>query len=252
MLEFSYPQISNADYKSTPPFPHCLIDGAWNDALLKKCSSEISEFSNWDGEKEFFGSKSKKYCNNIYNLPSSVKQVISESYQPKFLKWLEDLTGEKALVPDPYLEGGGIHSIGNGGFLKIHADFNWHERLQLYRRLNILIYLNEGWKEEWNGQIELFSDPQKDPEISLDPIFNRMLIFTTDDASFHGHRHGLSCPDEVRRNSIALYYYSPIKPTVNYQASRTDTDYRPASDENFNKGKSLRSRLGSVKKRLLS
>ncbi|NIJ07790.1 Rps23 Pro-64 3,4-dihydroxylase Tpa1-like proline 4-hydroxylase [Sphingomonas vulcanisoli] len=219
--------------------------------MLADCARDIAAFAEWDGEKQFYGSKQKRYCGDIDKLPASVQTVIDEASRPRFIKWLQELTGEKALVPDPYLEGGGIHSIGTGGYLKIHADFNWHEPLQLYRRLNVLLYLNDDWQEDWGGRIELFSDPQREPEVSLLPTMNRMLVFTTDDASFHGHRHALSCPADVRRNSIALYYYSAVTPAKNFAEARTDTDYRAAADETFDKARGLRGKLAALKKVLI-
>ena len=48
-----------------------------------------------------------------------------------------------------------MHSIANPGFLKMHADFNWHKKLKLYRRLNVLIYLNKDWDPEWGGDFRL-------------------------------------------------------------------------------------------------
>jgi hypothetical protein len=248
-MTFSYPAATNELYLGASPFPYIYFDNAWDSELLSKCATDISEFEGWDGEKTFYGAQAKRYCGDIVKLPSSVQAVISEASQPKFLRWLEELTGERALVPDPYLEGGGIHSIGTGGFLKIHADFNWHQPLQLYRRLNILIYLNQNWSANWGGEIELFSDPKGEPEVSLLPMMNRMLIFTTDDASFHGHRHPLSCPDSVRRNSIALYYYSPIRPEQNFASRRLGTDYRAAPDEKLRRP--IRERLGEIKKALV-
>jgi hypothetical protein len=38
----------------------------------------------------------------------------------------------------------GMHEIGPGGFLKIHADFRRHPTVPLQRRLNLLCYLNPG------------------------------------------------------------------------------------------------------------
>ena len=53
------------------------------------------------------------------------------------LKFLEGLTGITGLIPDPYFEGGGLHQIEPGGYLKVHADFNWHKTLRLDRRINL-------------------------------------------------------------------------------------------------------------------
>jgi hypothetical protein len=48
----------------------------------------------------------------------------------------------------------------------------------------------------------------KQREAQIDPIFNRCVIFTTTDTSYHGHPVPLTCPPGVTRKSLALYYYS--------------------------------------------
>ena len=44
------------------------------------------------------------------------------------------------------------------------------------------------------------------------PVFNRVVIFTTTDSSFHGHPEPLSCPEYMTRKSVALYYYTNGRP----------------------------------------
>jgi Rps23 Pro-64 3,4-dihydroxylase Tpa1-like proline 4-hydroxylase len=60
------------------------------------------------------------------------------------------------LIPDPYLFGGLLHATASSGKLAVHADFNKHFRFKLERRLNMLVFLNEGWTEENGGWLELW------------------------------------------------------------------------------------------------
>ncbi len=170
-----------------------------------------------------------------------VRSVIIEASTPRFLNWLEDLTGEEGLIPDPYLNGGGIHSITRGGYLKIHADFNWHEKLKLYRRLNLLLYLNSDWISDWGGDLELWDSKASCCARKIPPLQNHMVIFTTDDKSFHGHPHPLKSPEVVWRNSLALYYYSSKKPSTIFSLPRTYTDYRPTGSDTFRRYSIIRS-----------
>jgi Rps23 Pro-64 3,4-dihydroxylase Tpa1-like proline 4-hydroxylase len=116
------------------------------------------------------------------------------------------------------LYGGGIHRVSRGGFLKMHTDFNFHEAMHLYRRLNVLIYLNPDWREEWGGYLSLAGKKKIAPEI------NTMVVFTTDDTSWHGHPEPLDCPEDVHRDAIALYYYSAVQPR-NFKGVRSNTNY---------------------------
>jgi Rps23 Pro-64 3,4-dihydroxylase Tpa1-like proline 4-hydroxylase len=213
---------------SAAPFPHIAIDGMWNDEFLTTVSNEIDNCSDWAGEKQFYGSRAKRWQDDWEKFPFNTNRFISELNQPLVLRIVEFLTNQNKLVPDPYLNGGGIHSTGENGFLKLHADFNWNENLNLYRRINILVYLNKDWKSEYGGQIELAGkngDGEFTKQVSLDPIFNRTLIFITDDASYHGQPNPVKNPLKKRRNSIAAYYYMASKPLGTSDVKRTGTNY---------------------------
>ena len=220
------------------PTPHISIDGMWNDELLDNVRCEVEVLNEWAGEKQFVGSRQKRWQSDWENFPPNSKQFISYLNQPLVLRIIEFLFNEQGLVSDPYLEGGGIHSTGEGGFLKLHADFNWHKKLKLYRRINILVYLNKDWKKEYGGQIELAgknADGAFFSQVALDPVFNRTLIFITDDHSYHGQPNPVKIGLNKRRNSIAAYYYQANKPADTAEQKRTATNY---VDE---KGKKLRS-----------
>ena len=92
--------------------------------------------------------------------------------------------------------------------MAVHADFTRHRLLQLDRRLNVLLYLNEHWEDEWEGHLELWAPDMKSCGRRLRPQAGRCVVFNTSDNSFHGHPEPLACPDGITRKSIALYYYT--------------------------------------------
>lgn len=147
-----------------------------------------------------------------------------------FLKFLEELTGITNLISDPSFRGGGLHNIYRGGKLGIHADFNKHERYGLDRRLNLLLYLNKEWREEYGGHIELWNREMKQCVRSYLPKFNRVVIFTTTETSFHGHPKPLSCPEYMSRKSLALYYYTNGRPEE-VQGDNHSTIFKLRPDE---------------------
>ena len=118
------------------------------------------------------------------------------------------LTGIEKLLPDPYLYGGGMHQILNGGKLAVHIDFNDHKKLNFYRRINVLLYLNKGWRKNYNGQLEFWDENLSQCVKSVAPDFNRLVIFNTEKHFFHGHPKLLCVPEKVTRKSLALYYYA--------------------------------------------
>ena len=141
------------------------------------------------------------------------------------------MTGiNEILIPDPYLIGGGLHELRNDGFLNIHADFNRHPKMKLDRRLNILIYLNKDWKNEYGGQLQLWDKNMKKCEQNIVPTFNRMVIFSTTDSSYHGNPIKVCHPKLISRKSIAMYYYSNGRPSSENQLGDHSTIFRKRPD----------------------
>ena len=137
------------------------------------------------------------------------------------------------MIPDPYLIGGGLHELRNEGFLNIHSDFNRHPKMKLDRRLNILIYLNKDWKDEFGGQLQLWDINMKECKKNIVPIFNRMVIFSTTDTSYHGNPIEVNHPTFVSRKSIAMYYYSNGRPHSENELGDHSTIFRkrPKSED---------------------
>ena len=213
-------------YSNAHPFPHISIDDFFIPDELSVIADEISSHTIWEGIKEFEGAKAKRWQSQWESIPKATRQLLTELNRPNFINFLESVTGEKNLIPDPYLEGGGIHSTGKNGFLKLHTDFNWHKKLKLFRRINVLIYLNKHWDDNWEGHLELATQEGSSKSLRIEkriaPIFNRLVIFTTNEKSFHGHSEPLKTPDGIFRNSLALYYYtSEIR-----HKKRENTNYR--------------------------
>ena len=137
---------------------------------------------------------------------------MSQFNSSTFVDFLERLTGITGIIPDPHFRGGGLHQILPGGFLKVHADFNKQQRLNLDRRLNVLLYLNKDWPESYGGHFELWNHEMTQCEKRALPLFNRLVVFSTTDFSYHGHPDPLTCPAGRSRKSLALYYYTNGRP----------------------------------------
>jgi hypothetical protein len=158
------------------------------------------------------------------NMPAILRQLIWELNSGIFIQFLERLTGIQNLLPDPSLQGAGLHQSLPGAVLGIHADFTHHKKYNLSRRLNILIYLNEGWQESYEGHLELWSKDMTSCVKRVMPIGGRCVIFKTDSNSYHGSPTPLNCPDGTTRKSIALYYYTN---------GREDADVEPTKATNW-------------------
>ena len=238
-------------YKNADPFPHVVIDQLFPDAILDRIAEEVGRTEK-DIRKRFYGAqKSGSYTPSRWG--PYTRQFMTALNSAPFLAFLEALTGIDGLIPDPYYFGGGIHESQQGGFLKIHTDFNYYPALKLDRRLNLLLYLNRDWKSEYGGALELWSTDMKQRQVAIEPVFNRTVVFSTSDFSFHGHPEPMPCPTEVTRKSLALYYYSNGRPSHEVRVRhRVETNYQPRPGERLEQeGGSRGGQFRSYVKRLL-
>ena len=201
-------------FAQSVPFPHCVIDdGLVPEEILRAVVDEFPKPGTDSWLEHRKTTAQRKYTNaKDWTMGPTTRQVLGQFNSGLFCRFLGRVTGIPGLVPDPYLEGGGMHQTATGGFLKVHADFNVHPELHLDRRLNLLLYLNEGWRDEWGGHFEMWDEGMTTCMRKVAPVLGRVVIFATTDASFHGHPDPLECPSDVTRKSLALYYYTAGRP----------------------------------------
>lgn len=196
-------------YQSAKPYNHICIDNFLPEEVLRKVQSDLASLQEDKNGQTF--ERAQENLKTQYNperLPTYSRDLFHAFNARPFLLFLEEMTGIKGLIPDPYYIGAGVHRVGNGGHLDIHADFNLHKQMNLERRLNVLIYLNDDWREEWGGSFEIWENDMSAQVKKFVPLFNRMCCFSTGSNTFHGNPEKVNHPNGEPRQSIALYYYT--------------------------------------------
>lgn len=228
----------HATYVAGAPFSHIALDDFLDPALLDGVLEDIACLP--EAESSF--NRPQERLKTSYApeaLPPHTRNLFWFFNSRPFIAFLEKLTGILGLMGDPYYLGGGIHRVGNGGHLDIHADFNHVKKLNLERRLNVLIYLNKEWKSEYGGQFEIWDRLMSTRMKSFEPLFNRCVVFTTDSNSYHGNPTPVNHPGGQPRLSMALYYYTATWDAVR-RARDTQFKARPNSEDRFDWNVSLR------------
>ncbi|HEU4855884.1 MAG TPA: 2OG-Fe(II) oxygenase [Rhodanobacteraceae bacterium] len=242
------------EFRRHKPYGYASVGGLFDPATVLQVAREVeSNLALYPQEADIYASYRKHRLSELDAMPEHARAFVAGLNAPPFLRVLSTITGIDNLRPDPELRGGGIHAIGRGGYLKLHTDFNWHRGLSMYRRLNLLVYLNEGWQDAWHGNIELWSADARERIFSLSPRIGHALLFETNDISYHGHPDPLACPEGVFRKSIALYYYTPTRPASDLRFGKSEmTNFvtRPAEKFETDRVRWLRQRLRLGAKRL--
>ncbi len=201
------------EYQEAKPFPHIVVDNFLPPDLANALHNEFPSagspmWTKLPTEDQRF----KLATTEEGKIPPVLRSVIHELNSGSFLKFVEELTGIHELIADTKCVGGGLHQIKRGGKLAVHVDYSHHPKNGLFRRLNLLLYLNQNWKEEYKGHLELWNAGITKCEKKILPVFNRCAIFSTSDASYHGHPEPLACPEDMTRKSLALYYFTKEPP----------------------------------------
>ena len=231
-----------AQFAEATPFPHFVADDVLPPEVLEDVIAEFPAPEQGEWESFDKPTELKLALADPTQMGTATRNLLAELNSEPFINWLEQVTGIDGLIPDPHYVGGGLHQIRPGGFLKVHADFNWHKRLRLDRRLNLLLYLNKGWEESYGGHLELWDKSMTQCATKVLPVFNRMVVFATTDFSYHGHPEPLTCPPDRARRSLALYYYTNGRPAEEVSASHT-TLFKARPDEDLPTAPTMREKI---------
>lgn len=218
-------------FLDSKPFNHLVIDNFLPVDIANKIAEEFPSFDediwySYDNPLEI-----KKATNNWNNFSNVTYSYFMKVLSNEFTSLLESIIGSK-LYPDVGLHGGGLHTHRNGGRLNPHLDYSIHPKLDLQRKLNLILYINPLWKPEYGGNLGLWesnSDGAPGRLVSdVECVFNRAVLFDTTQNSWHGITKEISSPDEVNRNSLAVYYLTNKPDNVD---PRMKVKYAPREDQ---------------------
>lgn len=205
-----------AAFQRREPFRHVVIDGFLEPGFAARLLAEFPAFERGNAVNEAGEVGSKSVVEKIRRISPGYAALDDLVRSPAFLDLVSRITGIPGLLYDPWYFGGGTHENRDGQDLDPHVDFNRHPIENWHRRLNLIVYLNREWEDEWGGCLALHSDPRSedDRQVLVTPLFNRCVIFETTEWSWHGFSR-IALPEDRRdrtRKSIALYFYSRERP----------------------------------------
>lgn len=215
------------------PYDHHVIENFLPEDTAEKVSDEFFEFNDdrwycYDNPLE-----NKRTIQDWSKFPKNTYSLFQHLCSQEFVNFVKEITGIQNLYPDYGLHGGGWHMHGRGGNLNVHKDYSIHPKLNLQRKLNLIIYLSKDWDTSWGGGLELWSHNQDKnrplkKEKVVECIYNRSILFDTTQNSWHGLPNHLICPEKEYRKSLAIYY---LTDPVGKIEERTRALYAPREEQ---------------------
>jgi hypothetical protein len=223
-----------AQFRAAQPFPFIAIDGFLAPEFARTVAAAYPTPDEALGVGRTFDAvneRGKTQVTDPNRFPPAVRQLCDLLAHPNWLATLSHVTGIPNLLADPRLVGGGMHLMRSGAHLDVHVDFNRLESEGLFRRLNILLFLNKGWEPGWGGELELWDSGVRKLGHRFEPLLNRCVVFETSEHSFHGVAR-VACPPGTTRRSFAAYYYTREAP-ANWDGTTHTTIFRARPDERW-------------------
>ena len=216
-------------YAAAHPYPHAMIDGILPDSVLKAVAYEQKE-----DEKPRSGCHPKAPFCIPHNIGIHRRSGIDREFlmgphtiavfralkSQTYLTFLEKLSGIRGLIAPDHYGGAGVHFAASGARLNVHADFNMVQGL--HRRVNTFVYFNPDWQEQWGGHLELWDRNMTACAQRVLPSWNRYVVFSSTDFSYHGHPVPMgSLPKGRMRRALVLYYYTKDRPPAECRVAAT-------------------------------
>lgn len=206
-IEANISQLAE-EFKTATPFPCVAIDNFADENKLYKIldTFPVPGQDNLNKSRDYIFAKNKYEKANFKDVSPECNEIYQDLVSERFQQIVRKITDQDVFV-DREFHGGGIHQGGEGSFLDMHVDFNYHPLHQnWFRNLNILLYLNPGWKPEYKGQLKL-KHTETGEYTEIEPLFNRCVIMFTRGYTLHGY-DPIAFPSGKFRRSIATYAYN--------------------------------------------
>jgi len=198
-----------ATYRAAQPFPHLVLDGMFSTRLLDAVIAEMSDMTTaqWSIIDKDARERTLR-MRSVAEMGPAGTELLGIVHSAAFLYFLSEITGVWQLLPDPYLLGGGYASMRRSDYFGVHSDRSVAYDTGLVRRLAMIIFLNKEWDPAYAGQLELWNHEATRCEASVDPLYNRTVVFEVANPNFHGVPAPLMCPADRMRRSFIVYYHT--------------------------------------------
>ena len=207
---------------SINPFPYIIIPEFINTEYYNK----IKElFPSKPDEKwwKYENPLEVKYAlDNLELMDPTISNIFYSLSHSDVVDKFKKIFNIPELEYDPYCHGAGLHMHPRYGRLNMHLDYEIHPISNKQRRLNIILYLNDDWKPEWNGDTQLWDNTISECIVKSYPKGNTAFVFVTTEQSWHGVPETILCPHDMYRKTLAFYYVSDLKNDKNVDKKGAD------------------------------
>ena len=142
------------------PFPHIILNNFIPIEMITNLKNEYDEIlkykiDEWD---KYDNPIEHKLSYNKFDNTIHLKQLLDIVGNQEFINSLQKTFEIEDIELDRDLYGAGLHNHPRGGHLCTHLDYEINPITFKKRWLNLILYINDEWKREYNGDTELWNN----------------------------------------------------------------------------------------------
>lgn len=221
--------VLHDEFVNAQPYEHVIIPNFFTEDVANQLVASFpdpkDETFPW---KHYDNPIEQKYTLNEFASLPCHRNVFDCLQSSTVVDYISHVTGIKQLESDPFFHGAGIHAYPREGKLDMHLDYSIHPITKKERRVNLIVYLNKDWKNEYGGFLELWDAHLQNRTELIMPAWNTAVLFRTNNISYHGLPKPIQCPEGEYRKSLAIYYVSPPTDTA---LPRYKAEFFPLPDQ---------------------
>lgn len=224
--------VRSENYQQTQPYPYTKIDRFLTPQIAYEAQQEILQIPDveWDRYQNPFEGKWTLRDKN--SLPATVQSIFDELQSESFVTELSKIVGTELSI-DTQKHYWGIHKYDHNDYLKIHVDAGIHPKIGKKKHVTLGIYLSHCWREGngcdleiWSGNSAHLDDAKLEQCVeTITPLFNRAIIFTNTDNSWHGNPEPSHGTPDAKRIFLTISYLSDQED--HFKNKRTRAFFRP-------------------------
>jgi len=208
--------ILSNDYQNIKPYPFYYQDNILNTDFALELQKEILEIPKNDFDIYNNPFETKLTYRDKNNFPKLSNKLFEYLETPEFISKISKLCGYE-LLKDENRNFTQIHIFNNGDKLDIHLDAEVHPLTKDFKIITLGIYLSSNWHESYGCELEIWNgDSWKKPNYKIYdciakiiPIFNRLIIFTNTNNSWHGAPNITNGNENTKRIFFTISYLTP-------------------------------------------
>jgi Rps23 Pro-64 3,4-dihydroxylase Tpa1-like proline 4-hydroxylase len=233
--------VTSDNYNSTKPYPYYYQDNFLEESFATELQKEILNIAESDFDRYNNPFEQKYTLRDKYNFPEKLKKLFCQLESPEFVEHLSSIIGVKLII-DPTRNFWGVHKYDTGDYLDIHVDAGLHPITKQKKHVTLGIYLSYNWKdtygcdlEIWQGTNSAFDDAKIEKLIAnVAPMFNRLVLFTCNDYSWHGNPIPHNGSNDSKRIFVTISYLSE---NYDYENKRCKAFFVPRPNDEYNEKK---------------